>query len=181
MKTPEVDQQSEGFLKLLAEQERIRSNKVAGVRTVLVVMSSKAMVYDRESLRQKILLTYPEAAVFFQNTLGTFMGPASPNKVDLIIDLTGPGQRQGLFAANRLKSKGRTVVGRNAGLFRKRLYHRLFDEKTASQLPTELFNRERMVQREVMALVGVALAPQGDLPPDRGKTIALELPPLLKV
>lgn len=177
-----LDSQSESFLNLLAEEERIRSNRLSGVRTVLVVLSSRAMVLDREALRQKILMSYPEAAVFFYTTSGDPIGVTPPNKVDLLIDLTGPGQRQGLFFARKLKSSSKTSVGRNAGLFRKRLYTRIYDEKAQKdKLPADLLQRERQAQREVLALAGVTVAQRGELPPDRGKTIALELPSLQRL
>ncbi len=179
--TAGVDPQSEAFLNLLAEQERVRANRVAGVRTVLVILSARGMVYDRESLRQKILLTYPDAAVFFRTTLGKAVGVEAPVKVDLLIDFTGPGQRQRFFFAKKLRRMARVAVGRNSGLFRKKIYDRIFDEKSAEharRLPKDLLAREREVQREVLHLAGVALSQQGDVLPDRGRTIALALPGL---
>jgi hypothetical protein len=176
------DVESEQFLKLLAEQEKIKSNRVPGVRTVLVVLSSRGMVYDTESLRQKVLLAYPEAAVFFRTTGGKSIGLAAPGRVDLLIDFTGPRQRQGLFYSRRLRSIARVAVGRNAGLFRKRLYDRVFDEKAPNaDMPSELLERERWVQRQVLALAGIPLSQMGDTPPDRGQSIALELPALKRL
>lgn len=173
------DTQSEGFLELLEEQERIRASLVPGVRTVLVVLSCRGMVFDRESLRQKILLTYPSAAVFFHTTLWKPVGMAAPQTVDLVIDLTGPGERQAFLLPKKLRRMARVVIGRNAGLFRRRVYDRVFDEKSAaSRLPADLLARERIVQKEVLALAGVAFVQKGDALADLGKTIALELPPL---
>lgn len=174
-----IDPESEAFLAQMAEPERIRANKVPGVRTVLVVLSSGGMVYDVESLRQRIFLSYPDSTVFFQTTQGSPLGAHSPQHVDLLIDFTGPGQRQKLLYAKKLRKMARMAVGRNAGLLRKRIYDRIFDEKTQmGSLPEEIFARERYVQKEVLNLAGVAFLPTGDTPQDRGKTVPLELPPL---
>ncbi len=174
-----LDPESEAFLTHLAEQERVRSSRVPNVGTVLVVLSAAGMVYDVESLQQKIHLFYPDAAVFFMTTLGKPIRSKIPARVDLVIDFTGPGQRQSFFFAKRLRRMGRVVVGRNAGLFRKRVYDRVFDEKAlAVQVPSEKLARERRVQKEVLELAGIAFVQSGDTPPDRGKVIALELPPM---
>jgi hypothetical protein len=67
-------------------------------------------------------------------------------------------------------------------LFRKRIYDRVYDEKNApAQLPREVLERERLVQKRVLGLAGVALVPTGETHPDRGKTIALGLPPMQKL
>ena len=176
------DPESEHFLQLMAEQQLVRANIVPGVRTVLVVISSKGMVFDLESLRQKISLAYPEAAIFFQTVLGKPLGPSSPNKVDLLIDFTGPGQRQWIFRARKLRSLARVAVGRNAGFFRKSIYNKVFDDKALPvEKPLDVLSRERKVQREVLRLAGVAFVQAGDTPPDRGKVTPLELPPMLKL
>ena len=92
-----------------------------------------------------------------------------------MIDLTGPRQRQALFFAKKMRGFSRFAVGRNAGFFRKRIYDRIFDEKAKQDtIPTELLERERTIQREVLALAGVAFVPMGDLPPDRGKITPLD-------
>jgi hypothetical protein len=176
-----IDHQSELFLDILSRQDQVKTSRVAGVRTVLVVLSSRGMVFDMESLRQKVLLAYPEAAVFFRTTSGKSVGVAAPNRVDLLIDLTGPGQRQGWFYSRKLRSISRVAAGRNAGLFRKRIYDRVFDEKKATGLPADLLERERLVQRKVLESAGVAVAQMGDTLPDRGKSIALDLPPLKRL
>jgi hypothetical protein len=174
-----IDPESKAFFEKMAEYEKVRANKVNGVKSVLVVMSSRGMVFDIESLKQKILLSYPEAAVFFRTTLGKPIGPIPPEHVDLLVDFTGPGQRQGLFYARKLRKLARTAVGRNAGFFRKKLYDRVFDEKAqAASLPVDQLKRERIVQRFVLEMAGVAFVPMGDVPPDRGKVTPLELPPL---
>ena len=173
---------SDFYLALLAEQERVRGNHVAGVRTVLVVLSAAAMVSDTDALRHKVLSAYPDAAVFFATTQGKPLGAPAPQTVDLMIDMTGPGQRQGIFFAKKLRRMARVAIGRNAGLFRKRIYDRVCDEKQKqAQLPRETLAREREVQRQVLALAGVASVPSADAGPDRGQTIALELPPMAKL
>ncbi len=178
-----ADTETEQFLGILQDQERIRGARVPNVSRVLVVLSSHGMVYDIESLRQKIVLTYPDAAVFFRTTSGKAIGRECPQQVELLIDLTGPRQRQGWFYSKKLRRMARFAVGRNAGLFRKGIYDRVFDEKdaaTASRLPKDLLEKERFVQRRVLELAGVALAQQGDALPDLGGSIALELPAMTR-
>ena len=157
----------------------LRQRRIPGVKTVLLVLSSRGMVFDVEALRQKVLAAYPDAAVFFRSTSGRPVGVASPQSVDLLIDLTGPGQRQGWFYSRKLRKMARFAVGRNAGLFRKRLYDRVFDEREPNlTLPADFLDREKQVQKEVLALAGIAVIPAAETTPDRSKTIALELPPL---
>jgi hypothetical protein len=176
------DAESTEFLHRMIASEEIRANRIAGVRSVLVILSSRGMVFDIDALRQKILLSYPDATVFFRTTMGKPVGAASPRSVDLLIDFTGPGMRQGLFAARGFRRMARVATGRNAGLFRKGSYDRVFDEKkNPPGLPRELLERERYVQRKVLEMIGVSLAPLGETPPDLGKSIALELPPMLKL
>jgi hypothetical protein len=181
-----IDQESEHSFQKMTEMDRLRGNRIPGVRTVLFVLSSRGMVFDTESLRQKVLLAYPEATVFFMTTMGKPVGATSPRQVDLLIDFTGPRQRQGWFFARKLRSMARVAVGRNAGLFRKGLYDRIFDEKQPSAslpggLPTELLERERFVQKQVLSLVGITIVQAGDTPKDRSKSIALELPPMQRL
>lgn len=180
----QLDPESQSFLSIMGEQEKIRSQRIPGVRTVLVVLSAAGMVYDIEALRQKILLAYPEAAVFFLTTLGKPIGAAAPRQVDLLIDFTGPRQRQGIFFAKELRRHARVAIGRNSGLFRKRIYDRVFDEKSEehkARLSRDVLTREREVQREILSLAGVAFVQAGDTPPDRGKSIALELPAMTRM
>lgn len=177
MNPDQIDGESLQFLNIMGESEKVRGNRIPGVKVVLVVLSSRGMVFDVEALRQKVMLTYPEAAVFFHTTDGKSIGSPAPQQVDLLIDFTGPGQRQGLFQAKKLRRMARVAVGRNAGLFRKRIYDRVFDEKVhAPQMPAELLARERHVQKHVLSLAGVAFVQAGDTLPDRSKSIALELP-----
>lgn len=177
-----MDPESEACLTQMVKQEGVLSNRIPGVKFVLVILSAKGMVYDLEALRQKIVLSYPDAAVFFQTTYGQPIGLETPPKVDLLIDFTGPGQRQKLFYAKKLRRMARYAVGRNAGFFRKSIYDRIFDEREkTAEIPTEMLQRERVVQKKVLNLAGVAFVQTGDTPPDRGKTIALELPGMLKL
>lgn len=161
-----------------------KTHLIPGVRTVLVVLSARGMVYDTHALRHEVRQSYPDATVFFCTTQGSPVGAQAPSFVDLLIDLTGPGQKQSLFYARKLRRRARVVVGRNAGLFRKRIYDRVFDEKAkpaVAQLPVDSLNRERVVQKEVLGLAGVSLAVTGETHPDLGKSIALRLPPMLKL
>jgi hypothetical protein len=170
---------SESLLSLtqMADQKSVLENRFSDVKSVLVIFSAKGIVFDREALLQKIHAAYPSAAVFFGTTALKPVGADSPKVVDLLIDFTGPGQRQGWFAARTLRRKARFAVGRNAGLFRKRLYDRIFDEKApASEAPSEILQRERFVQRKVLALAGVAFAPVSDALEDLSRSIALDLP-----
>lgn len=156
-------------------------NKVPGVRTVLVVLSAAGIVFDIEAIRQKIVLSYPDAAVFFQTTGGGLVGPSVPHRVDLLIDLTGPRQRQPFFFPRRLRRMARFAVGRNAGFFRKRIYDRIFDEKTRRRdFMGNILEYERTVQREVLVAAGVLMGPVSETPPDRSASVPLELPPLKK-
>lgn len=142
------DPDTDAFLKRMAEQKRVRANRVEAVRTVLVVLSARAMVFDVNSLRQKILLTYPDVAVFFTTPLATPIGAAVPGTVDLLIDFTGPGQRDRFFSGRRLRKIARVAVGRNAGLFRKRIYDRVFDEKAReSPCPRTCWSSSRRYRR----------------------------------
>ena len=173
---------SEFYLSQLAEQERLRSSRFPGVRTILVVLSSVGMAVDIDGLRSRIRSGYPEAAVFFMTTKGKSLGASVRGHVDLLIDFTGPGQRQGWFFARKLRRMARFAVGRNAGLFRKRIYDRIVNEKSpesARLRAMDALHREREVQRMVLALAGVATVPHAESGADRSAEIALELPPLI--
>ncbi|MFZ9596060.1 MAG: hypothetical protein ACO3A2_08285 [Bdellovibrionia bacterium] len=176
-----MDPESQEFLKRMTEQEQFLANRIPGVKFVLIVLSARGMVYDLESLRQKVLISYPDAAVFFQNTMGKPIGFDSPQKVDLLIDLTGPGQRQGWFYSKKLRKMARFAVGRNAGWFRKKIYDRVYDEiQNAAEVPSEMLQRERFVQKKVLNLAGVSFFHSGEALSDRGKSIALELPAMAR-
>lgn len=172
-----VDRESEIRLTQMAEKDDVISNRVERVKFILIVLSSRGMVYDVESLRQKVLLSYPDSVVFFQTTDGKPVGALAPKTVDLLIDFTGPHQRQSMFHAISLRRRSRFAVGRNAGMFRKKIYHRIYDEMSDSgNIPEEVLKKERFVQKQVLNQAGVAFVQAGDIPPDLGKTIALELP-----
>src|SRR5690242_16341766 len=100
--TQGVDTESEACLTQILEQDEVLSHRVPGVKFVLIVLSAKGMVFDREALRQQVILAYPDAVVFFQTTVGKSIGPNPPDQIDLLIDFTGPGQRQGLFYAKKM-------------------------------------------------------------------------------
>jgi hypothetical protein len=175
-------QNSDEFLQAMGEQNQVKGNRVAGVRTVLIVLSAKGMVYDIHALRHEVRLAYSDATVFFRTTQGKPIGAPAPGYVDLLIDLTGPGQRQGWFYSRKLRRGARVAVGRDAGLFRKRIYDRVYKEKAdLAQLPRETLDRERIVQKTVLGLAGVALVPSGETHADLGKTIALGLPPMQRL
>jgi len=174
-----ADSESMKFVNALSEKELARSNRVPGVRTVLVVLSSAGLVYDVESLRQKILLSYPEAAVFFLNTDGSPLGVSPSEHFDLLIDFTGPGQRQPFLLSKKLRRMSRVAVGRPAGWFRKRIYDRIFSEvpdKTAEQADLDALQRERQIQQGILNLAGVTFLPTGETAPDREREIPRELP-----
>lgn len=185
----ELDPESLTSLAALELRERLRPNIFSNVRTALVVLSSTAMAFDTEALRQKISMIYPECAVFFRSSSGRPLGVPSPKSVDLLIDFTGPSEvgnlfawgKQGFFYALKLRAMSRHVVGRNAGIFRKARYNRVIDEsKQISGVPRDSLDHERMVQTQVLALAGIPVVPVGELTTDRSRTIALELPPLAR-
>lgn len=176
-----LDQDSETLLTTLQGHSGVKENEVAGVKTVLVVLSARGMPYDREALRHKIKMVYPEAAVFFENTGGKSIGAVAPDRVDLLIDFTGPGHRQRWLYSRKLRSRARFAVGRNSGFFRKKIYDRIFDEKArAAALPTDMLGKENEVHKKVLALAGIPTGPISEALPDRSKSIALELPPLMR-
>lgn len=171
------DIESERSLQSLADQEKLRKNQVENVRAVLVVLSGVSVAYDMDALRHKITRVYNNAGVFFESTIGKPLGLARPERLDLLIDLTAPGQREGLFRARKLRKLVRFAVGRDAGWFRKKVYDRVIDESDLAK-DKDLLHRERVAQRRVLEAVGVGIVPQGDTTEDRAHVIALELPPL---
>ncbi len=177
-----LDDESDICLKQMIQPAPILSNRLEGVKFVLVVLSSKGMVFDLGALRQRIVQAYSDSMIFFQTSSGKALGPVAPHKVDLLIDFVGPGQRQGFFHANCLRRRARFAVGRHAGCFRKRIYDRIYDEfGNDSTCPSELLQRERYVQKQVLALAGVLFIPNAEPTSDRSKTIALELPNLQRL
>lgn len=179
-------------------QRAILLNRFPHVHTVLVVLSAAGLVLDIPSFSQQILFAYPKASVYFVATNGKqletegleetagYERPEVPLEVDLVIDLTGPHQRQSWFFAKKLRQRAKFIVGRDAGFFRKKIYDRVFDEKSEpfelssgsfDELSEQLI-REREIQKKVLALAGVPWVPSGCATPDLAETIALELPPL---
>lgn len=170
-----IDKESQSCLTEMLEKDDAVRHRVSNVKVVLVVLSSKGMVFDQQSLRHQIALVYPDSIIFFQATGGYPMGAVPPDHIDLAIDFTGPGEMQSFFFPFKLRRKARVVVGRNAGFLRKRIYDQFYDE-SANQIPLELLARERFVQKKVLALAGVGFIQAGETPSDRSKSIALELP-----
>jgi hypothetical protein len=151
----------------------------AHVQSVLVVLSSRALAFDQSGLRKLITYTYPGAAVFFVSTSGDPVGVEGPHKVDLILDFSEPGARQGFFFASKMRSRAKHAVGRHTGwFFRKKKYDRVYDEKNDAARPVDYLESERWTQKKVLELAGVRVVQQGGLTPDRSKEIASELPPL---
>ena len=172
------DHESAFYLDFLQTKEQIEKNRIPNVKSVLVVFPSKGLAFDAEGLRSMIIREYPGAEVFFLSTSGKpWKSPQIPNTVDLTIDFTGEGQMQNWFFARRMRSRSKFIVGRNKGLFRKRLYDRIFDEKKI-KISTDMLDRERLAQKEVLALAGIAVVPVAGTTADRSKMIALDLPPL---
>lgn len=168
------DLEETSALQHLLEDEVVRKNKIDNVRTILVVLSGRSIVYDDASLRQKIQLTYPDAEVYFMSTQAYPLGKKLPSgaKIDLLIDFTGPGHRRKWFWARTLRARTRVCVGRAAGFFREFIYDRVFKESDRNDLPHDLIDRERFVQKEVLALAGVPLSPKGSLGADLQKKLA---------
>jgi hypothetical protein len=150
-----------------------------GVKSVLVVLSSRAMAFDQAALRNHIHLAYPGTAVFFVSVSGDPVGVAAPGKVDLVIDFTEPKARQPILFAARMRSRGRFVVGRKAGLFvRKARYDRVYDQDSDSLVPRDYLDSESWAQRKVLELAGVPVRRQGGVTLDLGREIASHLPPM---
>jgi hypothetical protein len=158
----------------LLQDEEIRSHRIDNVRTVLVVLSGRSVVYDDSSLRQKIQMTYPEAKVYFVTSDSQSFGEKLPSsaKIDLLIDFTGAGHGHKWFFARRLRARARICIGRNAGFFRAHIYDHVIHDEKYIELGQDVISRERIIQREVLAMAGVPLSHQGDLGRDLGKTIA---------
>jgi len=148
------------------------------VKTVLVVLSSKATAFDHAGLRNLITHAYPGAVVFFISVSGDPVGVAAPSKVDLVIDFTEPGARQGKFFAVSMRNRGKYVVGRNAGWFyRKSRYDRVY-EPTPEELGQDYLAGEIQAQKKVLLLAGVPVIRHGGVTQDLSNEIASTLPPL---
>lgn len=147
-----------------------------GIKTILVVFSSRAQSFDEAALENFIKHSYPGAKVFFISTSGQSIGPHAPAKVDMVIDFTQPGARQKFLFPLTMRKKARYAIGRNAGIyFRSKLYDRIYDEKKDSSKPKDYLEGEAWAQRKVLELAGVSVVRHGGVTPDRSKEIALEL------
>lgn len=148
-------------------------------QTALVVLSSKAQLFDIHALQNLIRHAYPACAVFFITTSGDALGAQAPDHVDLLIDFTPPGARQPWGLAWKLRSRATLAVGRDAGIWvRKAKYDRVLNERAEKDRPQDFLDAERWAQRKVLELAGVSVAKQGGVTTDRSKEIALELPPM---
>jgi hypothetical protein len=149
-----------------------------GVKSVLVVLSSRAMAFDQAGLRNFITHSYPGSAVFFISVSGDSVGVSGPSKVDLVIDFTEPHARQSIWFAPSLRRRGRFVVGRTTGwFFRKSRYDRVYDQASDSQAPRDYLESEAWAQKRVLELAGVQVVRHGGVTQDLGKDIAATLPP----
>ena len=176
------EMRSQFYLNRLLTDKDCEANRLPAenVRSVLVVMSATAMVFDRSALEFHITRAYPNSNVFFMTTSGKFFFPRTPklpaNNYDLLIDFTGPRQRQSIFLARKFRKLARVAVGRNAGMFRKRIYDRVFDDWKAGVMQIQnRSDRERVAQKEVLKLAGVGFKPVGSLTPDLSKVIASDV------
>jgi hypothetical protein len=155
------------------------SSMFPNVKSVLVVLSSKSMAFDLPALRNFITHSYSGSAVFFISTSGDSIGVSGPSKVDLVIDFTQPGSRQGMFFASQMKRRGTHTVGRKTGgFFNRNGYTRIFDEAKDVSLPKDYMDRERVIQRKILELSGIEIVRQGGVTADHSKDIALTLPPM---
>lgn len=148
------------------------------VRTALVVLSSKAQLFDMPALQNLIQHQYPECAVFFVSTSGQAMGVEAPESVDLLIDFTPPGARQGLLFPIKARARAHFAVGRAAGWYRKARYDKIYNDAVDADRPLDYLDAERHAQRKVLELAQVHIVRQGGVTADRSKDIALDLPPL---
>ncbi len=174
------DPESDHSLSGIQVAEAIRKNRAPNVRTVLFILSVRGMALDIASLKQKTQFAYPGSEVFFMTPVGKYIGNSAPSSVDLLIDLSGPKTRQGLFFARRLRRRARVAVGRASSAFRKAAYDRVADE-SFDPSKQDVLVHEREIQRKVLALAGVAVIQAGDTHEDRGKITPMELPPFKKL
>jgi hypothetical protein len=150
-----------------------------GVKTVLVVISSRAMAFDQAGLRNLITHAYPGAVVFFISVSGDPVGVAAPSKVDLVIDFTEPGARQSKFFACGMRGAGKFVVGRKTGWFyRKSKYDRVYDASSDENCPRDYLEAEAWAQKRVLELAGIQVVRHGGVTRDLSKEIASTLPPM---
>ena len=150
-----------------------------GVKTVLVVFSSRAMAFDQGGLRNLITHAYPGSVVFFVSVSGDPVGVSAPSKVDLVIDFTEPGARQSKWFAFSMRGTGKHVVGRVRGwFFRKWKYDRVYDSATDANVPKDYLESEAWAQKRVLELAGISVVRHGGVTMDLSKEIASTLPPM---
>jgi len=176
-----TDLDSELSLERLSYETQILKKRMTGIKTVLVVLSARALAFDRDSLRAKIINAYPGSKVYFVSTLAIPIGETAPEFIDLVIDFTGPGQRHKWFFARKLRARAKHLIGRNAGFFRAYSYDQVFDESNEPGVPTDPVHRERFVQTAMLERIGVPVTQRGTLLQDVSHDIALELPRFKKV
>lgn len=158
----EMDSISERLAAHQAERAASLVNIKPQVKIVLVVLSSKRLVLDLDSLQHKIIRSYPQAAVFFMTPSGHSLGPAAPELVDLLIDLTGPNERSPWFQARKLRKMSRLAYGRRTGWFRTHRYDGTVEEtwnETKSfscANPTGELTNEILTQKAVMSMAGIS-------------------------
>lgn len=171
-----TDLDSEKSLERLSYEAAILKNKLSSIKTVLIVLSARALAFDRESLSSKVKAAYPGSQVFFVSTLAKAIGDVAPEQIDLVIDFTGPRQRHKWFFARKLRSRAKYLIGRNAGFFRPYSYDKIFDEFVEPGVPEDPVHKERFVQTRILECVGIPVTQRGSLLQDASHDIALELP-----
>lgn len=130
-----------------------------------IVLSGRGMVFDIEALRHSVRLCHPEAVVFFFSSLGKLQGGGRPpRKMDLLIDLTAPGQRERLGGALGWRFYAKRVVGRRHGWLRGLLYDEVHPEAASQkEFRGSFLPLEREMQEAVLRLAGIPPAQSGEL------------------
>ncbi len=176
----DTDSVSLFHLAQIAESQQVSHSCFEKVIFILVILSAKGMPYSIEFLMKIILCSYPNSVIFFQTTSGQMIKAKTPEKIDLVVDFTGPRQRQKKILPRQWKNMTRFIVGRNWGSFRKHYYDRVLNEASNHfYLPEKMLQYEKWVQRKVLGLAGIGWAQTSEIPKDQGKTIARTLPRLL--
>jgi hypothetical protein len=151
----------------------------SGVKTILVVLSSRAMAFDQSGLQNLITHAYPGAVVFFISVSGDPVGVGAPSKIDLVIDFTEAGARQSVRFALRMRRLGKFVVGRKTGWFyRASRYDRVYDAGADRNCPRDYLEGEAWAQKRVLELAGIEVVRHGGVTRDLSKEIASTLPPM---
>lgn len=124
---------------------------------ILIILSSRTMVFDVEALRHAVLKVYPEAVIFFESGSGRPVNSVvAPRKVDLTIDLTGPRERGALTSLWRKRRRTLHLIGRRGCCLREFFYHVLAPVEKQPGVSSVL-ERERMAQESVLSLVAVSI------------------------